>query len=1158
MYLLEDGTLVTSASDLTTASGCEFAFLRRLDMKLGWWAGDEPEPDAMLKRTSDLGGVHEQRLLQRYRSEYGESLVELVKLDKPTTDQLREHADRTLQALRDLAPVVYQGVFYDETDPSHPFVGYADFLKRQEDSRYRVIDTKLARHVKVTALLQLAAYHEQLVKLGVPVDDTVELILGDDQSETFHIDDIRPVFQRRRERMRSLVQDHRAAGQPVQWGDDRYAIDGRCTFCEQPAAEADDLITVARMSLTQRDKLRSAGIYTLTDLAETPDRPRGCEIPEITYKKLQSQAVMQAKARTPDPSGKPPYSVIDPARILALPEPSAGDLFFDFEGDPLYSEQQPDGTQRWGLDYLFGWVDADEQFACLWAHDQASEADALRQFLDFVYARLQIYPDLHIYHYAPYEKTHLLSIAARHGVGEDLVDDLLRDGRLVDLYPVVTSSLRVGTRSYSIKKLEPLYMDDATRQGVDNAAESIEQYVEYCKARDAGDTDLARQILDDIAQYNAYDCRSTLKLRDWLLQLPELAGMPRATMAIRDVDTDKFEESELDLDLQQLASEAHNDNRSADANAYSLSAAAVDFYRRERKSYWWEHFHRLNQPAEDWQDDRDIFTVERVEVIRDWHLEGRQRKPRRHLRLYGMWGPGSATPRGGGDAFALYDEPRPNTVEGVFARYAHHVQFLEASDEINLVTILETHEADAEAWHDTPTHLTPGAPPRTASLEGAIHTWGAELVAIAPEWPSDAASQLLRRRPADESLRLFQDEFASDPVGTVVRSLLSGEIGYLAVQGPPGTGKTYLAANTIKHLVEQHHWAVGVTAQSHKVIENVLNATVREAKLDPNLVGKKRSSEDSTGDYVDIPERAFREFAADRVTSGYVVGGTAWDMTNRNRIDPSQLDLLVIDEAGQFSLANTLSVAPSAKRLLLLGDPQQLPQVSQGIHPAPVDGSALGHIIGSGSSVLNAQFGYFLATSRRMDSKITDVVSRLSYDGELHSHPTTQGRALDGVEAGLHPIQVNHRGNANASAEEAEVVVDLVRQHLGRDWVEAKGDVRRPLVEHDIIVVTPFNAQVEQIRLALTEFGVGDVRVGTVDKFQGQEAVVSLISLAASEAAEVPRGIDFLLNRNRLNVAISRAKWAAYLVHSPALMDYLPARPDGLATLSRFITLVEV
>jgi uncharacterized protein len=260
----------------------------------------------------------------------------------------------------------------------------------------------------------------------------------------------------------------------------------------------------------------------------------------------------------------------------------------------------------------------------------------------------------------------------------------------------------------------------------------------------------------------------------------------------------------------------------------------------------------------------------------------------------------------------------------------------------------------------------------------------------------------------------------------------------------------------------------------------------------------------------------------------------------------------VIDEAGQYSLASTIAAAVAARRLLLLGDPQQLPQVSQGTHPEPVDESALGWL-SAGHRVLPPEFGYFLATSWRMHPDVCAPVSALSYDGQLRSHASD--RSLNGVVPGLHAVPVVHSGNSTSSAQEAAAVVEIVRGVLGRPWTSANATT--PLQADNVIVVAPYNAQVELLRQHLRAAGFGDVPVGTVDKFQGREAMVAIVSLAASSAEEVPRGLEFLLLANRLNVAISRAQWVAYLVYSPALTDTLPTSVEGLTQLSAFITLTE-
>jgi superfamily I DNA and/or RNA helicase len=344
-------------------------------------------------------------------------------------------------------------------------------------------------------------------------------------------------------------------------------------------------------------------------------------------------------------------------------------------------------------------------------------------------------------------------------------------------------------------------------------------------------------------------------------------------------------------------------------------------------------------------------------------------------------------------------------------------------------------------------------------------------------------------------------------------------------------------------------------AQSHAIIETLLERVVADG-VAPAQVAKAPKDPDATHSYTAIPGFGMAAFLAEHASEGAVVGGTAWDFSNTQRVDRDGLDLLVIDEAGQFSLASTIAVAAGAKRLLLLGDPQQLPQVSQGAHPEPVDASALGWVM-DGDPVVRPEYGYFLARSWRMHPFVAAPVSTLAYAGQLASAPGTELRAVQGIEPGLHVIPLRHRGNSTQSPEEAAEVVRLVRDLVGRSFTDNdESRSTRPLVPADIIVVTPYNAQRQLVLDALATAGYHDVPVGTVDNFQGKEAVVSITSLAASSGRDAPRGPEFLLLQNRLNVAISRAQVVAYLIHSPALLDDLPYTPEGVARLSAFARLV--
>src|SRR5690606_32053956 len=402
MFILE-GAIVTSPSDLKALSECEFAFARVLDAKLGRLEAVPVDDDPMLKRAGRLGDAHEDEQLVRYRAAHPGDVVEIARPHPLTRESLRAAARETEQALRGGAAVVFQATFFDESDPAAPTIGFADFLVRRPDGRYRVQDTKLARSVKVTALLQLAAYHGHLVRLGVPVDDEVELLLGDGTTAVHRIDEIEPVYRMRMLRLREVLDVRLAATAPAAWGDPDLAVDGRCVHCAEQIAAHDDLLQVAGIRLTQRAKLHEAGITPRAALAATPKGPAGRGLPETTYRALHQQARLQHAG--PDAAGLPRVELVRPQVVAELPAPDEGDLFFDFEGDPLWRAER-DGEVLWGLDYLFGMTDTADRFTAFWAHDLAAERKALRDFLDLVAARRAAHPGMHIYHYASYERTH--------------------------------------------------------------------------------------------------------------------------------------------------------------------------------------------------------------------------------------------------------------------------------------------------------------------------------------------------------------------------------------------------------------------------------------------------------------------------------------------------------------------------------------------------------------------------------------------------------------------------------------------------------------------------------------------------------------------------------------------------------------------------------
>ena len=646
----------------------------------------------------------------------------------------------TLAAIRDGAAVVFQATFFQPAQrtatgnsPEIAFLGFADFLRRDEHGNYEVQDTKLARKAKATALMQLAAYAEQLVRLGVPLAPEAVLILGDNTESRHRLADILPVFRARQKRLHELLITRATAAEIVAWGDPDVSACGHCEVCIPEIECSRDPLLIAGIRGVQRDRLCAAGLDTIDAVAAalpaiTAGERMVAGVAQSTLERIAMQAAVQLEHT---PGSPPPYRVVNPQALAAIPAPNPGDLFFDFEGDPLYREPGEQATARWGLDYLFGMVDQTEQFTAIWAHDLEAERMALERFLELLAERRREHPGMHVYHYAPYERTHLLAIAARHGVYEAEVDALLSEHVLVDLYPIVRNALRVGTRSYSIKKLEPLYMGDELRDetGVTSGAESVVEYAEastLLRSADPASRAVGERRLATIAEYNRYDCISTLRLRDWLLQLAAahrvVPHQPERMSAAEDAPAASVSAVSEDLNRQ-----AQRVTDAAERQALALAASAIDYHRREQKSFWWAHFARLCEPIEDWAHIRDVLLVDPglSHVDGDWQLPtDRARLHRRRLRLHGEFAPGSSV-KPGAEVYALYAYPPPFPQPGAApgARGARLVQVVEQHGDG--ITIEETLPVDAAEWAVLPIALTPGPPPHAGAQQSAITEWGA-------------------------------------------------------------------------------------------------------------------------------------------------------------------------------------------------------------------------------------------------------------------------------------------------------------------------------------------------------------------------------------------------------------------------------------------------
>jgi predicted RecB family nuclease len=1131
-----DGALVVSASDLTGFLECEH--LTRLSIEVaGGRRSRPPAVDPMTELVAAHGIAHEERHVQRLRDR-GLSVVEIAAPAGKDAGELRRAQADTLAAMRAGVDVVYQATFFDGT-----WRGHADFLLKRTDRvsvlgrwAYDVADTKLARRIKVPALLQMALYGDLLAGLqGVP-PELLTVVTGDQQELVFRYSDAEAYARTARARFLARLADGElAAPYP-------NAHCGVCPWretCTDRWRAEDSLSLVAFMRRDHATALLEAGIPTVVALGTR----RAEELPDAigwtSRERLTQQARLQLAERA---TGTPAYEFLPREHgrgFELLPPPSAGDLFFDIEGDPFAGDV--------GLEYLWGLLDTDGEFTAYWgcdpaADDQsAAERTAFEQLVDHLSAAYAADPTMHVFHYAPYEPTRLKTLSARLQTREAEVDRLLRADVLVDLYAVVRQGLRLSKESYSIKQVEDYYRGHTRAHGeeVSDAGESIIAFERWLATRD-------QSLLDQIEAYNRDDCVSTRELRDWLEgRRTELLASGAVLRRPEGGDPDGSAENAAAQGLreeleQRLVAGLPDTGRTPEQEATWLLAQQLGWHAREARSAWWEYFRLRDLPADELE--RETAALGPLEAP---ELVGAQ-KQSQHWR---------------------YRFPPQETKVSAGSRYEH---LLPAPDGTRITSSVIGIDPTA-GWvvlargatspHDHPTGLLPTSPPSDKAFRAALHDLGEQVAGSGIDGPGPlrAARDLLLRRPPRLPAGTVLREPAEGAATAVRRlaGLLDG--GVLAVQGPPGAGKTYTGARAVVDLVRAGK-RVGLTASSHKVIGNLLDAVMAAAR-EAGVPVRALQKADDLQRCSDVAVRCVRSNGqvVDALDAGDVdlVAGTSWLFARPELA--GRLDVLVVDEAGQLSLANTLAVSRAAANLLLLGDPQQLRQPGRGIHPDGADVSALQHVLGE-EEVLPADHGVFLDRSWRMAPALCRVVSDLSYGGELQPAPVTAGNALDAparwsAPAGIGWVPVEHEGNGSASPEEAAVVAALVSDLMGCSW--RGGGVQQIMGPADVLVVTPYNAQVNQVRGALAAVGLGAVEVGTVDKFQGREAAVAIFSLAASSGAHVPRRLDFLLDRHRLNVALSRAKTVAYLVGSPALLTSPVQTPEQLRLVNGLCRLVE-
>ena len=1106
---VESHQIRLAATDLSNHLACRH--LTSLDLSAARGQRRAPEwrsPD--LKVIQELGLRHEAAYLQSLR-DTGLSFVDLRQMSE------QQAVGESLSCMRQGVDLIAQASL-----ACGRWFGRPDVLRRvAKPSRlgnwsYEVYDCKLARETKATTVLQLALYSALLCEIqGSEPEFAPEFMYvvparKEFVPEPYRFAEYAAYYRYVKARLEKVCDDALV--------DDTYPEPcPHCDVCRwfrecDARRRADDhLSLVAGIRRQQRNQLEAWDSETVAKVAVLPiplqEKPLHGSREGI--ERVREQARVQVEARNQQVPVYEFLPIIEGNGLCKLPAPSAFDIFVDLEGDPFAAEG--------GRQYLFGFVTADEESKLVyekkWCFTAEDEKQAFQWLMDEIMRRWAATPVMHVYHFGAYEPAKFKFLMGRYATREDEVDSMLRAGLFIDLHTILKQAIRAGVEEYSLKTLE-VFHAFARKTPLTESREAMRYIEHWLELGWKGEP--PRHLRDTMEGYNEDDCRSTASLRNWLdsarkklesagttiLRPPTGDGAPSEELGERQKRVAALvEQLSHDLPLEP-------EERSEEQQARWMLAQLLDWHRRENKASWWEGYRLAALDDEDLQDERVALAglrfvgqivLERQLSVERYAFEKQETEVRCDKDVYH---------RGEKIGCVASIDPVKRTVD------------------IKKV----------KKWagiHPTSVYMWDRAFNIDAHTDALLRigNWVKDNGVDAPGKNRAARDLLLRKAPRLPCTALPGES----PVDTACRIAAALNDAVFAIQGPPGAGKTYTGARMICHLLKQGK-KIGITALSHKVIRKLLEEVV-DAADEADFGGircMQRSDEQQDTPQIAVAKDNVAPLRALQSGAVNVLGGTSWLWARPEYFEA--VDVLFIDEAGQMALADVIAVAQAAKNLVLIGDPQQLERPLKGSHPIGAEKSALQHLLGERKTIPDSM-GLLLPETWRMHPAICNFTSELFYDGRLGTRGFTQHRVLQGHPwlsgAGLWYVPVTHEGNRNSAPEEVEAIASIVEGLLdsGVTWFRSAGN-SRPLKLEDILIVAPYNAQVADLLARLP-----DAQVGTVDKFQGQEAPVVIYSLTTSSPEDAPRGMEFLYSLNRLNVATSRAMSTVIVVGCPRLFQ---------------------